>query len=551
MKVKTYTPSEIISFMDSVKNIYSIVRLVDPEECRVLTIEEDGTIHFGEQCFAAWHASQRCADCISFRASHSQKSMSKVKVCDCHNFHITSTPIRIETRQRTIFCSLELGTEDLPSDEPAVVPVPDTNSADYLLTHDILTRLLNTEGFLREVRQRLVDHPEGKYAILTGNIKSLKILNSLYGRAYGDSVIIDLAEYIGSHGSSEAIFARDLADGILVFDKLEALDRDRISENLAVLQERFSTKEFLFSMHVGMYEIKDKTIPVAQMVNYAALAMRSIGNSSERSFAVFTDEMMENEIREHRVISAFDQVMEEGRFLMYLQPQVDGDGNFLGAEAPVRVRETDGSITPPVVFIGILEKSEQISKLDRYIWECAASKLAEWSAGSSETLKNAYISINVSPNDLYMMDVPDTIDEICRKYKVNPSRLHVEITETFIMGDLNNRTDNIKRLQKLGFTVEIDDFGKGASSLALLGRSSADVLKVDREFIRNIEKSEKDYYIMKSVMGLTMNIGMNSIIEGVETKEQLELLRSMGCRVFQGFYFAKPMSPDELEEKFG
>lgn len=546
---KIYTPSEIISFMDSVKNIYTIVRLVDPEECRVLTVDEDGGIHIGEQCYAAWGADERCADCISFRASHSQKPMSKTKFCHHRNFHITSTPICIETKKRRVFCSLELGTEEVPEDEPAVIPALDSNSAEYLLTHDILTRLLNTEGFFRKVRQSLIDHPDGHYAILAGNIKSLKTLNSMYGRAYGDSIIIKLAEEISKKGSREALFARDMADGILVFDRMDAVNTDRISENLSELQERFSTKDFLFAMHVGMYEIMDRSIPVAQMVNYASLAMRSIGNSSEQKIAAFTDEMMEHEIREHQVISAFDQTLEEGRFLMYLQPQVDAKGNFLGAEALVRVRERDGKITLPASFIGILEKSEQISRLDRYIWECAAAKLAEWRESSSRLLRDAYISVNVSPGDLYAMNVPDTICRICRKYKVHPSKLHVEITETSIMDDLNNRTDNIKRLQEMGFTVEIDDFGKGASSLALLGRSNADVLKVDREFVRNIRESDKDYYIMKSVMGLTGDIGMNSIIEGVETKEQLELLSSLGCSVFQGFYFAKPMPPEELEKE--
>lgn len=549
MSIKTYTPAEIISFMDSVKNIYSIVRLVDPEECRVLDIEEDGTVHIGSQCFQAWSASQRCADCISFRASHSQKSMSKLKVCGKKHFHVTSTPIRIETETRTIFCSLELGTEELPQEVPAVIADYDSNSAEYLLTHDILTRMLNTEGFYREVRQRLVDHPDQNYAILAVNIKSLKVLNSMYGRAYGDSVIIDLADYICKKGSSDAVFARDMADGILVFDKVEEIDADRISRNLSELQERFSTREFLFSLHVGMYEIRDKSVPIAQMVNYATLAMRSIGTSSERNFAVFTDRMMENELHEHKVISAFDRVLEEGRFLMYLQPQVDADGRFLGAEALVRACEKEGGIIPPASFIDILEKSEQISRLDRYIWDQAAAKLAQWGESTNPLLRNAYISINVSPNDFYSMNVPETIWQICREHKVDPARLHVEITETSVMDDLNHRTENISKLQKLGFTVEIDDFGKGASSLALLGRSNADVLKIDREFVRGIRESDKDYYIMKSVMGLTEEIGMRSIVEGVETKDQLDLLSRMGCRVFQGFYFSKPVPPEELEEK--
>lgn len=550
MNVKTYTPSELNAFMASMRNIYSIVRLVDPEECRVLTVDDDGTLHFEDQCFAIWNACQRCADCVSFRASHSQKTLSKIKACNHHNFHITSTPVRIRTEQRTIFCSLELGTEELPANAPAVVPVSDSNSADYLLTHDVLTQLLNTEGFYREVRRKLVEDPGGDYVILAGNIQRFKVLNSLYGRAYGDSVLIDLADFIKTQGGEGALYARDMADGLLVFDRKDQFSMDHLLDGLAKIRERFSTKDFLFSMHVGIYEITDRSLPVSTMVNHACLAMRSIRTSSVRGVAYFSDEMMKNELREHMVVSTFDQVLEEGRFHMYLQPQVDRDGNLIGAEALVRAKEKDGGLTAPAFFIGVLEKSEQISRLDRYILEQAVSKLAEWDRSGSPLLQSVYISINVSPKDLYAMSVPETILAVCRKYGVDPSRLHVEITETSIMDDLNNRTDNIARLKDMGFTVEIDDFGKGASSLALLGRSNADVLKIDKEFLRGIQKSEKAYQILKSVISLTKEIGMTTIIEGVETEEQLRVLEEMGCSIFQGFYFAKPMPPEELERKY-
>lgn len=549
MNITTYTPQQIIRFMASMKEMYSIVRLVDPEECRELYIDEKGTTHFGDKCYRAWNAGQRCANCVSFRASHAQKTLSKTKVLGTNVFHIISTPVRIRTNESLIFCNLELGTVEPRGDEMAEIDsIDDFNDTEYLLTHDILTRLYNIEGFYRAARQELIDYPDHRYVVLAGNIRRFNVLNTLFGRAYGDSVLISLSDMFRADKDPHALYARDYSEGFLLLKRKEDLSYEMIEKKLAEIRNKFSTSFFMFNLHVGIYEISEPNLPLSVMVDRAVLAMRSTRTSSERMIASFDDAMLQKELREQEIISTFDKYLHDGGFRMYLQPQVNRDGEIIGAEALVRVLKEDGTVSPPQAFISVLEKSEQIARLDQYIWEMAVQKLAEWE--ELPGFHHLYISVNVSPRDLYTIDVPQTLADICDSCQVDHSRLHVEITETSVLDDMREKAGNIERLQDLGFCVEIDDFGKGSSSLAMLNRSTANVLKIDREFLHEIQESERSFLILKAVIQLTKSIGMKAIIEGVENPEQLDILTSIGCDTFQGVYFAKPMPVEELEEKY-
>lgn len=286
------------------------------------------------------------------------------------------------------------------------------------------------------------------------------------------------------------------------------------------------------------------------MVSRATIAVRSSRNSGMERVTAFSSDMLKNQLHEQQVIGSFAKTMEEGRFLMYLQPQVRTDGSFIGAEALARAVREDGSIIPPDEFIGILERSSQIYRLDLFIWECAVKELQKWARMDGSILQEAYISVNVSPTDLYIIDVPQTLHDLCARYGVDPSRLHVEITETSVLDDIEKRAGNMDRLQELGFCVEIDDFGKGSSSLAMLSQSNANVLKVDRSFLYEIQNSRRAFQILRAVIDLTEHIGMNTIVEGVETKEQLQILTDMGCSAFQGFYFSKPLPAEKLTASF-
>ena len=158
--------------------------------------------------------------------------------------------------------------------------------------------------------------------------------------------------------------------------------------------------------------------------------------------------------------------------------------------------------------------------------------------------------MNISTKDFFMIDVYETFTQLIRKYDINPENLKLEITETALMSDFEKNMEILKRLQAYGFKIEIDDFGSGYSSLNMLKDISADVLKIDMGFLRASENESKGQDILESIISLAGKLGMEVITEGVEKNSQLQMLKMMGCKIFQGFYFSRPISVEEFEDKY-
>lgn len=201
----------------------------------------------------------------------------------------------------------------------------------------------------------------------------------------------------------------------------------------------------------------------------------------------------------------------------------------------------------PGRFIGVFEKSGLIAKLDQHMWELACKQLAAWQARGRDDF---YISVNISPKDFYFCDVFETLEGLVEKYHVPKRNLKLEITETAVLANLRSQKDYVERLRKAGFIVEMDDFGSGYSSLNMLKDIRVDVLKIDMAFLGQTEDHARARVILETIVGLSKQLGLPVIVEGVETATQLEFLRKIGCDMFQGYYFAKPMEVSSFEEKY-
>jgi len=228
----------------------------------------------------------------------------------------------------------------------------------------------------------------------------------------------------------------------------------------------------------------------------------------------------------------------------YLQPLVDEEGMPVGAEVLVRWRHPTQGMLMPWRFIPFFERNGMIAEVDRYMWRCACEILQQWKqAGIS-----LFLSINVSPKDFYFMDVGKEIRDIVAEYQVNPQQLRIEITETVMMSDMENRIRILNDLKQDGFLIEMDDFGSGYSSLNMLKDMPIDLIKIDMMFLRQTRDNEKAKIILQNILHLSEELGMISLTEGVETENQYHMLAEKGCHLFQGFYFAKPMPPEEYEK---
>lgn len=417
----------------------------------------------------------------------------------------------------------------------------------YKASHDSLTGLLNRDQFYEDVHDMVNKYHDTTFYLICSNIKDFKFINEIFGMEKGNQVLIKQAKLMASNPSERTICARLMNDRFALCLPREEFDEKRVADSIKELQREFSGNSFHLHTYMGVYEIRDRDEAVSIMVDKANIAADTIKNNYDCCVAYYDEHLLEISIEQRRLLGEFEPALQNDEFVMYLQPQVKRDGAAKGAEALVRWVHPSRGILTPYAFIDILENAGLIYKLDLYIWEKAAQKLAEW---KEKGYGSYHISVNISTKDFYIIDIYETFTGLINKYGIAASNLHLEITETTLMTDFEKNMNIIHMLQGVGFRVEIDDFGSGYSSLNMLKDISADVLKIDMGFLRKSENEVKGQDILESIITLAGKIGMDVITEGVETKKQLDMLTMMGCHEFQGYYFSKPVPVSEFEEKY-
>jgi diguanylate cyclase (GGDEF)-like protein len=417
----------------------------------------------------------------------------------------------------------------------------------YKASHDSLTGLLNRDQFYEDVHDMVNKYHDTTFYLICSNIKDFKFINEIFGMEKGNQVLIKQAKLMASNPSERTICARLMNDRFALCLPREEFDEKRVADSIKELQREFSGNSFHLHTYMGVYEIRDRDEAVSIMVDKANIAADTIKNNYDCCVAYYDEHLLEISIEQRRLLGEFEPALQKDEFAMYLQPQVNRDGVARGAEALVRWVHPSRGILTPYAFIDILENAGLIYKLDLYIWEKAAQKLAEW---KEKGYGSYHISVNISTKDFYIIDIYETFTGLINKYGIAASNLHLEITETTLMTDFEKNMNIIHKLQGVGFRVEIDDFGSGYSSLNMLKDISADVLKIDMGFLRKSENEVKGQDILESIITLAGKIGMDVITEGVETKKQLDMLTMMGCHEFQGYYFSKPVPVSEFEEKY-
>ncbi len=424
--------------------------------------------------------------------------------------------------------------------------VENSTGEQYRLTHDELTGLYNREGF-NEAAREILKNSDKEYVLLYSNIKDFKLFNQLFGIDKGNDILLNIGDMILQHVKENDVYGRINGDHFAMCLPKDRFDEKGFKKLVREIAGKVTSRTYSLHMQVGVYEVKDPYMDIALMCDRAYMACKSIKKDGVCEIAWYSDEMLVNALLEKEVLSSFDFAIINRQFGIYLQPQVHSDGTVYGAEALARWIHPENGIIEPGVFIEVLERADLIYKLDRYIWELAAAQLAKWKGTELEELS---ISVNVSPKDLYYLDIKREFLDLVKHYDIDPKRLNIEITETAVTSDVNKCSRLILELQSSGFVVEIDDFGSGYSSLNMLKDINADVLKIDMGFLRKTDNIERAQVILNFTIDMAHELGMGVVTEGVETREQLEFLMNMGCKLFQGFYFDKPMPVDSFENKY-
>lgn len=414
---------------------------------------------------------------------------------------------------------------------------------EYRLNYDSLTKAYNRYGFYKNAQKLIKEHTDTEYCLILSDIKSFKLINEIYGENIADKILIDEVNIIRQKMKGNSVLGRLNGDIIAMVIPKEYLSEKEFSDMIKLLSDRYSNKNFRLHIYLGVYYIKDVNETIRQMVDKVSLViMKSKGNMS--NYILYYDEnSYRNDIFKQQLIGEFETALNENQFCMYLQPQTDKDGNMLGAEALIRWNHPNMGLIMPGAFIECFEDAGLIYRLDNYIWEEAAKQLKIW--------KDSGYNYYISAKDFYHIDVYQTFKNLVSKYGIDTDKLHIEITETALSEDKQAAHKTIERLHDEGFIIEIDDFGSGYSSFNFLKDVCADVIKIDRVFLKKSSHEERGEQILRSIISLSHDIGMDVITEGVENVDQLSMLAKMNCDWFQGYYFSKPIAVGDFEEKYG
>ncbi len=414
----------------------------------------------------------------------------------------------------------------------------------YIAAHDTLTELYTKEHLYECIGERIRDYPEKRYLVLYVDVKDFKIVNDIFGNAFGDYALQCIANRIRERFSGNCLYGRIGGDTFGVFMPAAEFDAERVTEIFSRFVVTDGSVEHNVLIHLGVYEITESGLDVSVMFDRARLALSTVKDEFQTRITFYDNEMRDRVLWNQHISSQLSDAIHTRQIRPYLQPIVDRNGKVVGAEALVRwIHPVDGFLSP-ASFIPVFEKNGMIVEVDKYMWRCACEILAKWEKEGIE----AFISVNISPKDFYFMDVAAEIKKVVKEYGVNPSRLRVEITETVMMTEIDKRIRILNELKEAGFLIEMDDFGSGYSSLNLLKDMPVDLIKIDMMFLNKSKNDIKARKILHNIISLSDDLGISSLTEGVETMPQYEMLSGMGCKLFQGYYFSKPVPVDEFEK---
>lgn len=417
----------------------------------------------------------------------------------------------------------------------------------YAATHDYLTGLYNREYFYRQAERCLHLHPEERYLMICSDIRNFKMINEIFGTKAADQLLIDMAQALRAQAIGGEVYGR------LVNDRFALLMRKRDYREMKLIQQSAEVMKiandvsYPLKVYLGVYEIDDPSLPIGMMCDRAMLALGTIKGDYQKQVAYYDEKLRYNLMQEQELAAGLDRAIREGEIELYIQPQITVDGKCLGGEGLVRWNHPTKGLLLPAAFIESFEKNGMIVKMDLHVWELACRKLREW---KDRGFADRYISVNISPKDFFFVDIYKEFTTLVGRYGISPRNIKLEITETAIITDLPKQLALIRKLREAGFMVEMDDFGSGYSSLNMLKDIHVDMLKIDMEFLRQSESEERSRKILKTVVALSKELGMPVITEGVETKDHVDFLTQIGCDVFQGFFFARPMKAEDYEKKY-
>ncbi|MBQ5314962.1 MAG: EAL domain-containing protein [Oscillospiraceae bacterium] len=421
-----------------------------------------------------------------------------------------------------------------------------------LIYLDTITGKTNWIKFKSDAAKLLKKRKKNDYALVSFDICKFRMYSDMYGNSEADKLLVRVSDICHNFiKKRHELATRQGGDTFSLLIEYTGFDmlKKRV-EDLSAALSKVNAKTAI-KYHFGVYEIKDRTMAIDRINNLSGIAKDAGANSSQMNgISYFDNEIHLRLVSEREIENTMEAALEKKEFIVYLQPKYNSQNEELsGAEALVRWLSEEKGLMSPAKFIPIFEKNGFITKLDDYMLNeiCALQK--RW---KEEGRKLFPISVNISRAHFEKPDLAEHIRDIVKQYDIPFSCVEIELTESAFFDDKNLLIETVKRLREYGFVVSMDDFGSGFSSLNSLKDIPLDVIKLDAGFF-NIANDEdnRSSFIIEDTIAMAKHLRMQTVAEGIETRQQVDFLCSLGCDLIQGYYFARPMPIDEFERHNG
>lgn len=407
---------------------------------------------------------------------------------------------------------------------------------------DSLTGLYTEQAFFHYSRRIMQFRPDKKMHVIIGRIKDFELIISIYGRKKANELLCYMASIYNKKFKYGLLAKKGKASFLCLLSDDYKLDHQRMDNVINEFTENAPIKGI--RIKYGIYKNIDKNLPITTICDYASMAAETVMEDYNHDYAYYTDELAQKRIYNQMIENCFTDALKNKEFMIYYQPKIDViTEKVIGAEALVRWQRTDGSMISPENFIPIYEKNGQIQKLDAYIFGqvCRLQKRI-----LDESKKLLSVSVNLSRSSILCEEIVEQYTKIVRENDIPITCVPLEITESAsVYGQKVVKV--AERLLQSGFKLHIDDFGSGYSSMESLSRLPFSVLKIDKSLIDHICETRVEI-LVNHIIKLSKDLNMRVLAEGVETKEQLDILRKIKCDEIQGFYYARPMPEVEFVE---
>lgn len=417
----------------------------------------------------------------------------------------------------------------------------------HMVRYDPLTGLPNREYFIDLVKESLLARPApGTIGFMVLDIDEFKHVNDMKGHIVGDHLLAKIAARVKREGEGVALVARLMGDQFVLFYANEADDGD-LGERMCALHAavggsyEVDNNTFRISVSAGYVTLDSRDFRPEEWQIKADLALFEAKSRAKGSCAAFEEEMDARYIEHQKLKDDLREAIEHGRLHAVYQPMFLPDGSRIDCcEALSRWNHPEKGLVPPNVFVQIAEEMGIVAGITHYILHQACHDCMSW----PETIS---VSVNLSVQDLRGTDIVAIVREALRKSGLAPKRLHLEVTESCLMEELATVRAILTELRGMGITIAIDDFGTGFSSLSYLDSLPVDVVKIDRSFVRNITEDERRLKLLRGTVNLSRELGLQIVVEGVETADQLALINKYHCADFvQGYVFSTPVANEAI-----